>query len=55
MTLFVRIATLGVALLGGLAGAHYGFSTPVVSHQAVSAKLPIPVCPPNDPNACGIK
>lgn len=59
MKSIVRVSVLTLAFAGALAGAFTTNSsnnnakvTPNV--MAVSAAFPIPFCPPNAPNGCGI-
>ena len=49
----VRAAVTALVLTGAAASLH----TPSASAQKTNPRptdLPIPMCPPNDPNACGI-
>lgn len=51
----VRAFVVALALTGAVASAHTGSvsasATPVLTK---SSAMPIPSCPPNDPNGCGI-
>jgi hypothetical protein len=56
MKLFVR-ASIAALVLAGFVASSYSQQKQVaapISRQAVSATMPAPNCPPNDPNACGI-
>ncbi len=53
MKLFVRIFALSLVATGAVASTHIAQSSRPTVGAKVSA-LPIPVCPPNDPNGCGI-
>jgi hypothetical protein len=53
----LTIGTLALALLATAAIARNHASQPVAVpaiHQAMSAHLPVPMCPLNDPHGCGI-
>ncbi len=53
MKLFARLFAFSLVLSGLAASAHIaGASQPSV-HAKVSA-IPVPMCPPDDPNFCGI-
>ena len=48
----VRAFVVALALTGAVASAHTPKSaTPIITK---SSAMPIPCCPPNDPNACGM-
>ena len=49
----VRAIALSLVLTGAAASAHIAnASTPAIG-RSVSA-IPVPTCPPDDPNGCGI-
>jgi len=53
MKLFARIFALSLVVTGAVASTHIANA----SQPAVSAKMssiPVPMCPPDDPNGCGI-
>jgi hypothetical protein len=53
MKLIARIFALSLVVTGAVASTHLAnASQPTVSAKASS--LPVPVCPPDDPNACGL-
>jgi len=53
MKLFARIFALSLVATGAIASTHIAnASQPTVSAK-VSA-IPVPMCPPDDPAACGI-
>ena len=53
MKLIARIFALSLVVTGAVASTHLAnASQPTVSAK-VSA-MPIPVCPPDDPNGCGL-
>ena len=50
----IRAFVIALALTGAVSTAHS--KTAVSSFEAMSgAGFPVPMCPPNDPNGCGIK
>jgi len=55
-TIAIRTFAVGLVLAGLLctsrANHNQAFSAPQL--KAASERMPIPVCPPNDPNACNI-
>jgi hypothetical protein len=53
MKLFARIFALSLVATGAVASTHIAQSAQPTVSARVSA-LPIPVCPPGDPNGCGI-
>ena len=55
MKILVRALVLALAITGAFASTHANASSATV--QAVPAKtsaMPIPTCPPDDPDGCGI-
>ena len=55
MKILVRALVLALAITGEFASTHANASSAKV--QAVPAKtsaMPIPTCPPDDPDGCGI-
>jgi hypothetical protein len=55
MKLFIRTLVVALALTGAIASTHANASS--ASATAVSAKtsaFPVPTCPPDDPDGCGI-
>lgn len=50
----VRIFALAVVATGAAASMHASTSSTSVA-IASSAKMPIPSCPPNTPDGCGIR
>ena len=54
MTFLVRGFAVALVLAGLVAASHPQVN-PVSRTAAVKADVPIPVCPPNDPNACHIE
>jgi hypothetical protein len=53
MKLIARIFALSLVATGAFASAHMAGVSQPVSVSRVSA-LPVPSCPPDDPNGCGI-
>jgi hypothetical protein len=49
----IRAFVVALALTGAAATAHSKTTGNLVS--ANSSRYPLPLCPPNDPNGCGIK
>jgi hypothetical protein len=56
MKLIVRASVVAMVLAGFVASSYsqQKHVAAPVSHQAISATMPAPNCPPYDPNACGI-
>jgi hypothetical protein len=52
MKTFVRVLVLSLVATGAFASSHYRDGVPTV-HSKVSA-MPVPICPPSDPNGCGL-
>jgi hypothetical protein len=52
MKTFVRVLVLSLAVTGAFASSHH-LSADLALHSKVSA-MPVPICPPGDPNGCGI-
>jgi hypothetical protein len=55
MTYLVRGFALVLILAGLLAVTHPQANPTARTSAAKAADMPIPVCPPNDPNACHIE
>jgi hypothetical protein len=53
MKLIVRTFVIALALTGAFATTHANASSATVITAKTSA-MPIPNCPPSDPNGCGI-
>ena len=53
MTYFARIFAISLVITGAVASTHLANASQPSAHAKVSA-LPIPVCPPSDPNGCGM-
>lgn len=53
MKLIVRIFALSLVVTGAVASTHIANASQPTAGARVSA-LPVPMCPPDDPNACGI-
>jgi hypothetical protein len=53
MKLFARIFALSLVVTGAVASTHIANASQPTIGSKVSA-LPVPMCPPDDPNACGI-
>jgi hypothetical protein len=53
MKLIARIFALSLVITGAAASAHIANASQPTLTAKVSA-LPIPMCPPDDPNACGL-
>ena len=54
MKTIIRTFVAVLALTGAVASAH---TSSIASHQIVTAQMsafPVPMCPPDDPNACGM-
>jgi hypothetical protein len=55
MKMIVRTLALALVVTGAVASAHTNNSTSSVAGVGGrSTALPIPMCPPDDPNGCGI-
>jgi hypothetical protein len=55
MKIIVRSFVVAVALIGAVATIHANGSTKATTvHAAKTSAWPVPVCPPSDPNGCGI-
>ena len=52
MKIAIRTLAVALALTGAVASAHTR-TTDVKPTRATSI-VPVPVCPPDDPNACGM-
>ena len=48
----IRAFVIALALTGAVSTAHSKTTAPGFS--GAGAGYPVPMCPPNDPNACGI-
>jgi hypothetical protein len=53
MKLIARIFALSLVVTGAVASTHIANASQPTVGARVSA-LPIPMCPPDDPNACGL-
>ena len=53
MKLIARIFALSLVVTGAVASAHIANASQPTAHARVSA-MPTPMCPPDDPNACGL-
>jgi hypothetical protein len=53
MKLFARIFALSLVVTGAIASTHIANASQPTIGAKVSA-LPVPMCPPDDPNACGM-
>ena len=53
MKLIVRIFALTLVVTGAVASTHIANASQPTLGARTSA-LPVPMCPPDDPNACGI-
>ncbi len=50
----VRIFALAVVATGAVASMHASTSNNATLATASKAAMPVPMCPPSDPNGCGI-
>jgi hypothetical protein len=48
----IRAFVIALALTGAVSTAHS--KTTALGFNGAAASFPVPMCPPNDPNACGI-
>ena len=53
MKLIARIFALSLVITGAVATTHIASASQPTVGSRVSA-LPVPMCPPDDPNACGV-
>ena len=53
MKLIVRIFALSLVVTGAVASTHIA-NAAQPTFAARSSAMPIPMCPPDDPNGCGI-
>jgi len=53
MKLIARIFALSLVVTGAVASTHIASASQPSASARVSA-LPVPVCPPDDPNGCGV-
>ena len=53
MKLIARIFALSLVVTGAVATTHIASASQPTVAARVSA-LPVPMCPPDDPNACGV-
>jgi hypothetical protein len=53
MKLFARVFALSLVITGAIASTHIANASQPTIGAKVSA-LPVPMCDPNDPNACGM-
>jgi len=49
----IRAFVIALALTGAVSTAH-SKTTVLGFSSATAAAFPVPMCPPNDPNACGM-
>jgi hypothetical protein len=55
MKIIVRTFVIALALTGAIATVHANGSTKAtVVHAGKISAFPVPTCPPNDPDGCGI-
>jgi hypothetical protein len=56
MKIIVRTFVIALALTGAVATIHANGSTKaaVTVHAGKTSAWPVPACPPNDPDGCGI-
>ena len=54
MKLFVRAFALSLVVTGAVASMNTGNAATSNKIVAKTSAMPIPTCPPDDPNACGI-
>jgi hypothetical protein len=56
MKIIVRTFVIALALTGAVASISANGSTKAATtvHAAKTSAWPVPACPPNDPNGCGI-
>lgn len=50
----VRGIAISLVVVGLFSTVHLPGAQPKTAVSVSSAKIPVPVCPPNDPNACHI-
>ena len=55
MTRSIRSFALVISLLGGYAALYAHKADLKPAGEVISVSVPVPNCPPNDPDACGIK
>ena len=53
MKIFIRAFALALVATGAVASLHASNSASTVTLAGKISSPPIPMCPPNDPNACG--
>lgn len=49
----IRVFVVALALSGAVATVHTN-NTRMMADMSGGGSFPIPICPPNDPDACGI-
>ena len=54
MKLFVRAFALSLVVTGAVASMNTGNAATSNKSVAKTSAMPVPTCPPDDPNACGI-
>ncbi len=54
MKLIVRAFVVALALTGAVASAYTSKPSAESIKPSLNAAWPAPMCPPNDPNACGM-
>jgi hypothetical protein len=54
MKIIVRTFVIALALTGAVATVHANGSTAATVNAGKTSAWPVPSCPPNDPNGCGI-
>lgn len=56
MNAILRFAVFAVVAAGAITGLAASKNMPLpVSHQVLSSNMPMPMCPLDDPNACGFR
>jgi hypothetical protein len=53
MKLFARMFALSLVVTGAIASTHIANAAQPTAGAKISA-IPVPVCPPDDPNGCGL-
>jgi hypothetical protein len=54
MKLFVRAFALSLVVTGAVASMNTGNAATSTTLVSRSSAMPVPTCPPDDPNGCGI-
>lgn len=55
MKLIVRTAVAALVLTGAFASTHISSASTAKVTVARNSALPVPMCAPDDPNACGLR